>query len=249
MANINEITDFLDDYFNVHSIPDSSNNGLQVEGQSEVTTIGLAVDASLEAFQKAKDCQLIVTHHGLSWGDSLKYITGLNYRRISFLIKNNINLYSLHHPLDIHAEVGHGAKFFDMMGWKKKGPFGMMDGLEFGFEAEIETTTVARIAAKIEEVLKTKCKYYEYGPKEIRRVGFVSGGGSFSIEEAGRKGMDLLITGERSHVAVNSAKDLGVNIIFAGHYRTEIAGIVALGNLLKEKFNLNTKFIECSCDL
>jgi dinuclear metal center YbgI/SA1388 family protein len=249
MVNIKEITGFLDDYFNVYSVPDKSNNGLQVEGQQDILTVGLAVDASLEAFKKAKGCQLIVTHHGLSWGDSLRYITGLNYMRLSYLIINKINLYSLHHPLDIHPEVGHGAKFFEMMGWKKKGPFGMMDGLEFGFETEIETTSVSKIASIVEHKLNTKCKYYEYGPRDIRRVAFVSGGGSFSIEEAGRKGIDLLITGERSHIAVNSAKDLNVNILFAGHYRTEIAGLMALGNLLKDRFNVDIRFVECACDL
>ena len=42
----------------------------------------------------------------------------------------------------------------------------------------------------------------------------------------------------------NAARDLGVNILFAGHYATETFGVRAIGQLLEEKFGLPIVFID-----
>ncbi len=249
MVDINTLRNFLDDFFNVENTKDSSNNGLQVEGPNEINKVGLVVDATYESFEKAKDCDLIIAHHGISWGDSLKYITGLNFKRVAYLIKNNMGLYVLHHPLDIHPELGHGAQFFKIMGWEVQEPFGLMEGVCYGFTAKIDPIDVDSLALKVQGKLKTKCKTYDYSKGEATTVAFVSGGGGFCIEEAAEKGIDVLITGERNHKAVIAARDLGVSVIFAGHYKTEVAGMLALGKMLNEKFKIESTFIECSCDL
>jgi putative NIF3 family GTP cyclohydrolase 1 type 2 len=66
------IAAFLDRELNV-SIPDSSNNGLQVENSGRVTKVCCGVDASLEFFEAAakRGAGSVICHHGLSWGDSL----------------------------------------------------------------------------------------------------------------------------------------------------------------------------------
>ena len=43
---------------------------------------------------------------------------------------------------------------------------------------------------------------------------------------------------------LNAAQDMGVNILFAGHYATETFGVRALGRLLQESFGLPTLFID-----
>ena len=46
-----------------------------------------------------------------------------------------------------------------------------------------------------------------------------------------------------SHVLYGVAEDNAINILFGGHYRTESAGVQALGEHLKEKFGFDTQFI------
>ncbi|MGB9553017.1 MAG: Nif3-like dinuclear metal center hexameric protein, partial [bacterium] len=52
---LRELVEFLNDYLKVREFEDDSLNGLQVEGPEEVQTIATAVDASLKAFQRARE--------------------------------------------------------------------------------------------------------------------------------------------------------------------------------------------------
>ena len=62
-----KIVEYCDLLLNIKEISDDSKNGLQVEGSPGVSRIGLAVDACLEAYEKAvfKKCQMIIAHHGI----------------------------------------------------------------------------------------------------------------------------------------------------------------------------------------
>jgi len=86
MASLNEIRSYLDNLLNIGMFgADYSNNGLQLEASKEVKKIVFGVDASLEIMEKAAElnADLIFTHHGLSWGDNLKYLTSINSKKVS----------------------------------------------------------------------------------------------------------------------------------------------------------------------
>jgi putative NIF3 family GTP cyclohydrolase 1 type 2 len=106
VPHLKQITDFLDKQLAISDYQDGSNNGLQVENRSEIKRVCCGVDASMEFFQAAEatGANLLVCHHGLSWGNSLKRISGLNYERVSYLINNDIALYDCHLPLDAHPQ-------------------------------------------------------------------------------------------------------------------------------------------------
>ena len=95
MPDLKKIVEFLNGKMHLEEYPDSSHNGLQVENSGRVEKICCGVDASLEFFDEARKqgADFLICHHGISWGDSLKQITGLNYSRLSFLIKHDIALY------------------------------------------------------------------------------------------------------------------------------------------------------------
>jgi len=85
MVVIKKISEFLDKILKVDNLDDSSNNGLQVENISDIKKIAFAVDASLDVFEKAQNigANLLIVHHGISWADSLKYITNRNYKKLN----------------------------------------------------------------------------------------------------------------------------------------------------------------------
>ncbi|MDB6073869.1 MAG: ybgI, partial [Verrucomicrobiaceae bacterium] len=57
-------------------------------------------------------------------------------------------------------------------------------------------------------------------------------------------GIDTFITGEGPHWSYTLAEELGVNLIYAGHYATETFGVKALARHLSEKFGLPWEFVD-----
>ena len=76
------------------------------------------------------------------------------------------------------------------------------------------------------------------------RIALCSGGGGEEIYQMHAKGYGTYLTGEENHWVSNAARDMGVNILFAGHYATETFGVKSLGELLEQKFGLPTVFID-----
>jgi len=244
--NRNELVAFLDEYLNVPAYPDKSSNGLQVEGKEKVERVAFAVDTSLKTIERAVrgKADMLIVHHGMIWG-GLEYVTGFHYKRLKALIENGLNLYVAHLPLDAHSEVGNNVGLLKLLGLEPKGPFGEYKGLSIGFYGEFaESQPIEKVAQIIAEKLDTIVKTYEFGKREIKTVGAVSGAGAFALEEAYRKGIDLLITGEFDHADYLTALDLPQSVLVAGHYTTETLGVKALMELVREKFGLSVFFID-----
>jgi dinuclear metal center YbgI/SA1388 family protein len=240
MASRDDIVAFLDQELAVKEVADPyCPNGLQVEGSGEVQTVGLAVDACLQSFEALADCQLIITHHGLFW-PSLKSVTGPIRRSLGFLIQHDISLYGVHLPLDVHAEYGNNVRLLRRLGWEPSERFDQV-----GWLAEGQESSPEHVARDLEAVLGSKVRLLAFGGSKVRRLAVSSGGGSIGLLVSAQKaGADLVITGEASHPIYHAAKELGVNLILAGHYHTETWGVQALGPLLEEKFGVTTRFVD-----
>ena len=61
--------------------------------------------------------------------------------------------------------------------------------------------------------------------------------------------MDVFITGESRHDNYHFAKEKKLNVIYSGHYATETVGINALKDLIKDKFDILTVFIDIPTSL
>ena len=244
---LNKLEKYLDEYFAVYEFQaDPSQNGLQVEANSKVTKIATAVDACMDTFKKAKKygADLLLVHHGIFWNRSLK-VKGVHGRRISFLIKNNISLYGMHLPLDVHKKTGNNAQLAKLLDLKVVSSFGNYKGFEIGLEVKTsKPVNLETMTKKITKLLGYKPTVLNFGNKKIHKIAIVTGGGSSEISEVARKNIDLFITGEGGHSAYNQIKDYGLNVIYAGHYATETVGIKALGEHLEQKFGLEHIFID-----
>ena len=247
MAELNKIVDYLNRQMNIGEYPDSSHNGLQVENSGQVKNVCCGVDASMEFFEQAleRGADLLICHHGISWGDSLKRITGLNYRRLSFLLKHNMALYACHIPLDAHSELGNNAQLCNALGIVRKQLFGNYRGKPIGYYGALpRMEKYLHFRKRVEKTLGHPVYSLEFGRESVRMVGIVSGGGSDWIEEADGLDLDVFLTGEASLSGYNLAEDCGINVIFGGHYATESFGVKALGSTLKKRFAVKVEFID-----
>jgi len=235
-----EIVQFLDSLL-LDECPchDDSNNGLQVEGNDEVERIAFAVDGCLEVFQRAVDAEadFLVVHHGISWGNSFRSLTGTTAARLRTLFCNGLSLYGVHLPLDAHPEVGNNAVLARVLDLHDLHPFGQYGGIPIGCHGSLPAGMgLDTFANLVGERLATTPLVLDVGRDTIERVAIVSGGGADLIPEAAKLGLDCLLTGEITHQYVHTARECHLNVVAAGHYQTEIWGVKSLMKWMSDTF-------------
>ncbi|ADB58093.1 Nif3-like dinuclear metal center hexameric protein [Archaeoglobus profundus] len=243
---LHEIVEFLDDFLKVKEWQDKSNNGLQIEGKEDVNKVAFAVDACMDVFRKAKEigADIIVVHHGLIWG-GIDYVKGVVKRRLEFLLKNDISLYAAHLPLDAHPSVGNNAQILKALDLEPTESFGVYQGKEIGYIGVYdESKPLDYVLEMVREKINPSLTVLNFGDKDVRRVGVVSGRGSFALSEAVERNVDLFITGEQDHSTYHLAKESGINVVFAGHYATETFGVKALMRVVGGEFEVDVEFID-----
>ena len=241
-----KLGDFLGTYLHVNEFSDLCPNGLQVSGNDQVKNVVCAVSASVELFEKAiaQKADTIIVHHGIIWNFERPLYQGGYRERVRLLLTHNINLFAYHIPLDAHIEIGNNAQLCKAFGLQNIRPFGDDKGQYIGMQGEIESVRSDVFFAAIEQALDRTPVIFPYGPEEIKTVGIISGGAQKYVTQAVAQGLDMFITGEVSEHIMHYAKEENIHFVSAGHYATERAGIMALGDLIRNKFSLNVQFID-----
>jgi dinuclear metal center YbgI/SA1388 family protein len=246
-----ELTARLDDELDsgAYADVDASANGLQVGPETQqVETVAFAVDAAVETIDRARDAgaDLLVTHHGISWG-GFDRVTGKHYRRIAALLDDDIALYVSHLPLDGHQDIGNAAGVADVLDLRNRSPFGELGGAFVGQRGRAtDPYTVDTLAERLESNLDTggeDLQVLDFGPSPIRDVGIVTGSGVDWLDEAVEKGVDALVTGEGKQQAYHEAREAGIHVFLAGHYATETFGVRNLQALVDD-WGVETTYID-----
>lgn len=248
MATRNEVIAYCDELLDAGSFEDYGPNGLQVPGGDEVTRVASAVSANLETLEAAvgSGSELVLVHHGLLWGDRLEALSQPLAARLRALLCAGANLAAYHLPLDGHAEIGNNALLRGRLGLEPDPtPFGEAKGAAIGAVGRApEPLAIGELAARLAEATGREPLVFESGPERIETVGIVTGGGAFAIHEAGRLGLDALVTGEPSEPVMGEAREYGVHFLAGGHYATETFGIRRLGELVAERFGVEHEFVD-----
>ncbi|MEA4861327.1 GTP cyclohydrolase 1 type 2 [bioreactor metagenome] len=240
-----ELTTYLDAYLEIGAFEplDRSLNGLVVAGDDrEVRKVAFAVDACQSTFEKARQekADLLVVHHGLFWGSPLA-VTSTHYRRLRTLIEGNLDLYVAHLPLDAHSVVGNNAVMAQKLGLEDQSMFAPYKGRMLGCKGTLANPS--SLADLCKKLGFDKPVILDFGKDEVREVGIVSGGASGDVHEAIAEGLDLFITGEVEHQIYHEALEHSINVIGGGHYLTEVFGVQALMEHLRQKFGLSVVFV------
>jgi dinuclear metal center YbgI/SA1388 family protein len=219
-------------------------NGLQLAGPHEVEKVAFAVDACEATITQAVElsAELLVVHHGLFWGPKGP-IVGPSYRRLHTAIAGNLAIYAGHLPLDAHPLVGNNATVIRRMGLEPGEMFAQAFGRAIGYTAQCDLS-VAEVVERVVTAVGGTPHLIAKGPERVQRIGVVTGGAGSLIREAKAAGCDLYITGEGHHHHFFDAEELGINVVFAGHYRTETTGVKSLLYYVRQTWGLETVFID-----
>ena len=228
-------TDKIGDY-------DGAVNGLQAANSGAVTRIAAAVDASLATVKLAiaAKADLLIVHHGLFWSPPRPW-TGKKYELLRLLVENNLAVYSSHLPLDAHPWLGNNARLCAALGLKNPRPFFVSHGQPIGFQSRANFSR-AKLAAKLARATGAQPRIVPGGPEICRRIGVVTGGAGGELKRAAAEGVDTFITGEGPHWTYALAEELGINVLYGGHYATETFGVKALAAHLAAKFRVPLGF-------
>jgi len=234
-------------------------NGLQVTHRNHVKKIGWAVDADLESIRRAgkKKVDFLVVHHGIFWGDSA-LDRKIRAKRIREAKRLGVAIYSSHLPLDAHPEIGNSTGLVRALGLMKfkRTPFGKAMGRTIGWKVEGGKIRISDLGLRIAD-LKWRgggkvrrgegvkgawprrsaalqsggFRVVSAGPGICRKIGIVTGGFG-DLDRVAKAGLDTLVTGEADYPTEVKARELGINLILAGHYETETFGVQALAEKL-----------------
>lgn len=247
MASLESIIATASAELNLAEIPDypAAHNGLQLtNGTGEVTRIAAAVDASLPVIRKAIDRggDLLVVHHGMFWSGA-RMITGAQYEKLKLAFDHNLAIFSAHIPLDVHPEIGNNVRLAAALGLPAPEPFFEWKGIRLGMRAQTEME-LESLVRKVTEATGAAAHVCPGGPEIVRSVGIITGGAGAEIFAAAATGIDTFITGEGPHWSYTAAEELGINVIYGGHYGTETFGVKALSERLAKRFALPWEFID-----
>lgn len=220
-------------------------NGLQVgNGGRGVTRIAAAVDASLATVRLAMDAgaDLLLVHHGLFWSPSHPW-TGRKYELIQALVESRLAVYSSHLPLDLHPKLGNNAGLCRALGLRGGKPFFREKGSDIGLRVGVAIDR-GELVARMTRVLGRAPILLPGGPMKCRRIGVVTGGAGAEVRKAVREGVDTFITGEGPHWTYALAEELGVNVLYGGHYATETFGVKSLAAHLSRRYRVPWSFID-----
>ena len=227
---LKKITDWLDRTLKVADFDDVSNNGVQIaRAGGDVRTVAFAVDASVRAVKAAvaAGAQLLVVHHGISWGGGIRRLDGGVYGVVKAATDADLAVYACHLPLDAHPALGNNAQLAQLLGLRKVRPAFSYHGNVIGLVGE---------SGRRQSMAIGGCQFEL--PKG--RVGVCSGGAGEFAEEAFGLGCDLYLTGEASWGDVIAAENVGMRMVCAGHYATEVFGVRAVSQAMKAALKLKT---------
>ena len=251
MVSLSDIVSYTDEFLRIREIGDWDNalNGLQIENSGRVTQIGAAVDVSTRILIEAakKNTDLLIVHHGLFW-PGLQQVTSALRRQLQLAFEKDIALYSAHLPLDVHPKVGNNAHLIAELGLKSAEPFLEEKDQPVGLKARA-SMPCSDLVRKLRKALGGSIKSFNFGPKQTRVIGVVTGGAGSEIYRVAQEKVDTFITGEAPHWAAVAAEELGMNLLLGGHYATEVFGVKALAAHLSKRFRIPWEFIDCPTGL
>jgi dinuclear metal center YbgI/SA1388 family protein len=219
-------------------------NGLQMENRGSVSRIAATVDASLATVKLAIEAKadLLIVHHGLFWSPSHPW-TGKKYELLRLLLDNNLAVYSSHLPLDAHPKLGNNAQLCAALGLKHLRPFFASHGGQIGFKAR-QRISRAELTTRLQHALGSRPLLIPGGAEICEHIGVVTGGAGGELKQAAAEGVDTFITGEGPHWTYALAEELGINVLYGGHYATETFGVKALAADLSKKFKVPWTFLD-----
>lgn len=244
MTTVNDILNYIETLAPRYMKEDWDNVGLNCgHFNRPVTKVLVALDPFEHVCREAKEfgAELLVTHHALIWSPGFVTDGSTWGRNTLFLIENGIAHINAHTNLDC-APGGVNDVLAETLGLSNIGvinPSGVdADGNEWGLlhRGEVAEQPLDTFLATVKEKLRCDGLRYVDGGKPVRRVAVGGGSCGGGMLEVAAAGCDTFVTADIKYNQFRDAKDLGLNLIDAGHFHTENPVVAVLAAKLQAQF-------------
>ena len=260
---VKDINNIMEEYAPIELKESFDNVGLMIgDERSEVTSILVALDCTLEVIKeaKAKGCNLILTHHPPLFLKPASITTGtLTGKKVLELIKNNINVYSSHTNLD-STEEGLNDIVTNILGfneWSIISPsvnnHTSKDKAGIGRIVQLKEPMLLKdLCDHVKEKLEAaSIRYCGEDNKIIEKLAIINGSGEDFFEASRKNKVDCIITGDTTYHYVSDINELGIAVIDGGHFETEWPAMKIVAKNLEVKLTQlgfeNKVYISESC--
>ncbi len=234
MTKINDIINYFETFAPICSAMDFDNVGLLVgDKNKEISKVLVTLDITKDVVIEAESlgCELIISHHPVIFSPIKK----LSCVDVPYLLASKgISALCMHTNLDLSDIFGVNICLAEAIGVKNtvKSEIG-----ECLFIGELENeTNIREFAENVKKSLDCNGLRYTDVRKTVKKVAVSSGSGGSEIFCASQIGADVLVTGEIKHHEINAGNDLKIDIIDAGHFKSEDIVILPLIKRLSDNF-------------
>ena len=257
MVTVRDILAFIETVAPAHMKESWDNVGLNCgRMDAEVTTVLVALDPFFHVCREAKEigAQLLLTHHALIWEPGFVNDTTQWGKCCLYLIENGIAHVNAHTNLDcapggVNDRLAAALGLADISIINPQGPDAQ--GRFWGLlrQGTVEAQPLAAFLATVKENLGCKGLKFVDGGKPVRRVAVGGGACASELQVAAAAGCDTFVTSDVKYNGFWDAKDLGMNLIDAGHFHTENTVIPHFAAALQAAFpELTVKISENHTD-
>ena len=238
MATVQDILKFVETLAPRELKMDWDNVGLNCgRRNAPVSKILVALDPFEHVCREAKEigADLLVTHHALIWKPGFITDTDTQGRNTLFLIENGIAHINAHTNLD-QAPGGVNDVLAARQGLEDVQIVSPVNGIGQMRCGSLPEQTLDAFLSTVREKLGCEGLRYADGGKPVRKVAVGGGSCAGGIMEVLAAGCDTFVTADIKYNQFWDAKDLGLNLIDAGHFHTENPVVSVLAEKIAAAF-------------
>ena len=208
---------------------DWDNCGLIIgDGGCEVTRILVALDVTRDVIEFAvrNSCELIVSHHPVIF-NGIKNVPSSS--SVYAAVKAGICVIAAHTCFDC-APGGVSCTLAEKIGLTD---IYQAQSNRFLFLGDCDYADTKTLVKNVSDKLRSPVSYADSGGP-VKRVAVCGGAGGEFVALAHTLGADAYVTGEASYHDFTAAKELGITLVTAGHFATEVIAVPVLAEKLSE---------------
>ncbi len=244
MVSINDIVKYLENFAPIEYQEDYDNSGLIYGIYSKnITKILISLDITEEIILEAKEkqCNFVISHHPLIF-KSIKKINCFNYveRTLVSAIQNDIAIYAMHTNFDniFEGMPKLGTSLLNLSNYISLSTIKMRDLTKAtGVIGDLPYTMKEKefISFLKKQFNIDTIKHSPFTNKNIQKIAFCGGSGSFLIPNAIDLGIDAYVSADFKYHDFFYYKE-GIFLCDIGHYESEIAFKAFIKTILLDKF-------------
>lgn len=232
------------------------NCGMQIDlGSKQINKILVTLEITKKIINEAKNLgvDFIVTHHPLYFSSFKNiYRNNITGNYTIGLIQQGISVFSAHTNFD-KAELGNNFYLAQLLKLKNIRNLEQYGDEYIGLFGQLPES---KLLKDIIDDLKCSLGLYPNEIKvvgnvdeEITQIGLCTGAGISMLDIAALNGCQLFVTGDVKYHDAIKAKEMGINVIDAGHYGTEKIFVPNMAKQLKDALRDNVEIFQSSIDI